>query len=209
MLTIEERIEPTVLPVFDADDLGIPFKVKLIDSVSQIINPEDGDVLKTIIPNVPGLLCSVAMARILEPRKLSGPELKFVRKVFRVPAKKLAERIGVSPEHLSRCEASDRVLSVGAEKCLRISLFLDNFKLPKDIVTDECEDEKVKAFAQKYTSAVKRIEEILDDMKITSAHPVEDELILAFQTQRVTEDLFSDDPQASWHSNENVQKRFA
>jgi len=205
----KKNLKTVVLPEFDAAELGIPFQVKLLDSVEQVLNPATGKVEKTTIPNIPGLIRCAAMARILVPRKLSGPELKFIRKAFRTPAKKLAETIGVSPEHLSRCEAGDRVLSAGAEKCLRISVFLENFKLPEDIDSTDLTDakeksEKIRRFIEIYKKAIIKIENILTDMRIDAAHCVNDELILAFTVvRRSPEDLFKDDLDADWSSNDS------
>lgn len=209
MSTCHENLETKTIPEFCANDLGIPFKVILVDSVTQFVDKDTGEVVKTLVPNVPGLLDCVAMARILHERKLSGPELKFIRKVFGEPAKKLAEKIGVSPEHLSRCEADDRVLSVGAEKCLRISLFLDNFKIPEDILGDTKVTEKIAESVEAYRNALKRIESILDDMKINPAYSADDELCLAFKIHRREDDLFVDDPNAAWCSREAEQLKVA
>lgn len=201
MSSPSSSLKPKIIPEFDAVDLGIPFKVVLVDSVSEVVDPSTGEVVKTIIPNVPGLLKCVAMARILESKKLSGAELKFVRKVFGIPAKKLAERIGVTPEHLSRCEADDRTLSIGAEKCLRISLFLDHFKAPKELsFGDDCSEE-VKILANKYENAFGFIKAILDDMQINPVHLADKKFELTFTTRRVNEDLFEDDPNASWQDS--------
>lgn len=204
-MPVKEKPQFTILKEFDAEDLGIPFKVKLIDSVREVINPETGIIDNIIIPNVPGLVKCAALARILEPRKLSGSELKFVRKAFKVPANKLAERIGVSAEHLSRCEAGERVLSTGTEKCLRISLFLHNSKLPEGIEDENQKDEKLVNLLQVYRKAIDRIENILDEMKINSAFPSDEELVLFFKVEQKTDLLFEDLKNIKWCANDEEQ----
>lgn len=198
-----ERKKIIRLAEFSAVDLGIPFEVTLLDSVKQVINPKTGEVEKTIIPNVPGLLKCVAMSRILLARKLSGSELKFIRKAFKMPAKTLADKIGVTPEHLSRCESGERVLSAGAEKCLRISVFVSNSKLPENIEEFTAGDDELARHLEIYRGAFSRISKILDEMKIDSAHLAGDELSLAFRAHSEEDkDLFADDKNADWFQGE-------
>ena len=197
-----EKMEPVILPEFEARDLGIPFKVLLIDSVKEIRNPSTGEVEKTIIPNITGLMKCAAITRIAVPRKLCGPEIKFIRKALKVSAKSLAEKIGVTPEHLSRCEAGERVLSTGAEKCLRISVLMDKLTIT-DKMNKVCEkNEKAADLLIKLKKALSEIEGILSDMPITSAHDIEDELVFHFSiANKSSEDLFKEDLDADWSAN--------
>jgi DNA-binding transcriptional regulator YiaG len=205
-MATKKNLKSVTLPEFEPTELGIPFKVMLLESVKQVFNPTTGKVEETIIPNVPGLLRCAATARILESRKLSGPELKFVRKAFKVSAKGLAEKIGVTPEHLSRCEAGERVLSAGAEKCLRISLFLDNHQLPPNIEELADGNEKVEKYVEIYEKAFAKIRNVLNDMNINVAHSIDDELILSFRVSNpLDEDLFEDDLSADWSENDQHQ----
>lgn len=111
-----------VVPSYDYDTLGAPFLVTLKDSVVVRIDPETRkEVVK--IPDPMGLLRSVVRTRVLDARKLSGSELKFVRQAIDAPANKIATFLDCTPEHLSRCESGERVLSASAEKHLRLFAF--------------------------------------------------------------------------------------
>ena len=112
-----------VLHSYDADSLGAPFKVTLIDSVTEEVDPTSGEKLITI-PDLNGLVRAVVHSRVCDPRKLTGPELKFVRLALDVQANKLAAFLSVTPEHLSRCEAGAKTLSPANEKALRAFSFL-------------------------------------------------------------------------------------
>lgn len=191
-----------IVPEYRAEDLGVPFEVILLNSVKQAINEKTGEVEKVIIPNLRGLVKCVAITRICVPRKLSGNEIKFVRKAFKLPAKKVAEMIDISPEHLSRCEAGDRLLSPSAEKCLRVSIFLEHFKslekLESQCKEDKCFAEKL----EKIRSVVQSIGAIISEMKIEPAFD-SSPLELRFETvTSMEETLFEDDPNADWHSND-------
>src|SRR6266404_2890688 len=61
-----------------------------------------GEVADVLIPDVPGLIAAIAVARVMRNRKLNGREIKFVRKALELPARELAARLGVRPETLSR-----------------------------------------------------------------------------------------------------------
>src|SRR5690349_20948601 len=93
-----------VVEAYDADLLGAPFKVTVLNAVSERWNPETGVVLETTIPDLNALLKAVAQARAFHPRKLDGADIRFFRQVNGWKAKKLAGMISVTPEHLSRCE---------------------------------------------------------------------------------------------------------
>ena len=111
-----------VVPSYDYDTLGAPFSVTLKNSVVVRVDPVTGDELVKI-PDPMGLLRTVVRTRVLDPRKLSGNELKFVRHAIDAPANKIANFLDCTPEHLSRCEAGERVMSASAEKHLRLFAF--------------------------------------------------------------------------------------
>lgn len=192
-----------ILPEYWAKNLGAPFNVTLLNSVRQVINLETGKIEKFVIPNERGLLQQLALARILRVRRLSGPEIKFARKAVPIKASALAERIGVSPEHLSRCEAGERALSVGAEKCLRVAILLELFRLPEEVETLRDQnynlDEKLLAFRK----AMEKIKSIINEMTIPAAYDPSEELSFYFTTtQRDEKDLFSHDIEADWTPEE-------
>lgn len=105
---------------FDATDLGAPFKVILKDSVKVVSDDRTGELINYTIPDPDGLLRVVAFARVLHSRKLSGAEIRFLRKAVGVKQKDLATAIEVKPEHLSKVESGTLPLGPGSEKLLRI-----------------------------------------------------------------------------------------
>jgi transcriptional regulator with XRE-family HTH domain len=190
------RLE-TVLEEYVADDLGAPFKVLLVNSVRQISDTKTGEIEQIIIPNLRGLLHQIALTRVLVSRKLSGPDIKFLRKAMPIKALELAGRIGVSPEHLSRCEAGERALSVGTEKCLRVAILLERLKLP-ECVGDLCEqNDFLKQKVDAFTKAIAKIQTIINNMRIQAAHDPHDELCLSFTVVANQENFFKEDD-ADW-----------
>jgi DNA-binding transcriptional regulator YiaG len=105
---------------FEATDLGAPFKVILKDSVEVVSDDRTGELISYTIPDPDGLLRVVALARVLNARKLSGADIKFLRKAVGVKQKELAQAIEVKAEHLSKVEAGTIPLGPGSEKLLRI-----------------------------------------------------------------------------------------
>jgi len=118
-----------VVDRFEAEDLGAPFKVFLNHSVTVTFDETTGDVISYKIPDLDGLLRSIVITRILHHRKLSGADIKFVRKVLGLKQKELASKIEITAEHLSRCETGPLVMSPSSEKLLRIFSFKTAFRL--------------------------------------------------------------------------------
>jgi DNA-binding transcriptional regulator YiaG len=108
---------------YDHDTLGAPFKVTLKNSVEVSIDPTTGEELVRI-PDPMGLIRAVVRCRVRDPRKLSGKELRFVRRAFDLPANKLAAFLHCSAEHYSRCESGGKALSPTAEQVLRLFAYV-------------------------------------------------------------------------------------
>lgn len=113
-------VEVRVVSSYDADLLGAPFSVFLDDSVQEERCSSCGTKLRTVIPDVEGLLHTVAMVRAIEPRKLTGGEIRFVRKAMGWKSKDVARHLELRAEHLSRCENGSRTLSPMSEKWFRL-----------------------------------------------------------------------------------------
>jgi transcriptional regulator with XRE-family HTH domain len=188
-----------VLPEYEAENLGTPFTVILKNSVRQKLNNK-GEVEKTIIPNPKGLLQQIAITRLIHSRKFSGEDIKFIRKSLRMKAKELAEMISVTPEHLSRCESNDRVLSPGLEKCMRLSIIIDTLRLP-DEAEDICKNdsEKRKKF-RKFQEAFSRLQDLIRDMKIDPVHNSDEKLCLYFYTSDHVNNGYDGDDE-DWYDN--------
>lgn len=114
------NIKTTMLPAYEATGLGAPFKVILEHAVKVDACEVCGAVQGTYIPDMPGLFHAVVFARALEPRKLTGAEIRFMRKAMGWKAKDLARHLSVTPEYLSRCESGAGTMSATTEKLFRI-----------------------------------------------------------------------------------------
>jgi DNA-binding transcriptional regulator YiaG len=111
------------LRMYRDDLLGIP-NVVLIDSVEEHRCKRCGKVDSITIPNLPDLLAAVAVARVKLPTKLTNTEIRFLRKVLGWPAKKLAERLDVREETVSRWESGKLTMGPSTEKLLRLDVGL-------------------------------------------------------------------------------------
>ena len=116
--------EAVVLDTYDATALlNAPFKVLLAHSAKEVRDMK-GKLIEVIIPDPEGLVKAVAQTRVLHPHKLNGMELRFIRSALGLKSKELARAIDVTPEHMSRLEAGDKVLSPQSEMLVRIYTFV-------------------------------------------------------------------------------------
>lgn len=178
-----------IVPEFEAKNLGAPFKILLHNAVSQTCDKK-GRVLSTSIPNLRDLRREIALARCLHPRKLSPIELKFLRKAIGSKAVEIANLLGISPEHLSRCEKGDRVLSTSAEKLFRVAVLNkrhDMIDLADKLIstTDghEISPDSIRELKDVIAGAREMqsfIETAIFDTPIQSAHDSESKLVFAF-----------------------------
>jgi len=94
--------------------------VELIDVVHNLVCESCGVVLRTDIPNLPGLIAAVAIGRSKADRKLSGQEIRFLRKALDETGKELAEHLDVTEETVSRWENDRLAISNSVERMLRL-----------------------------------------------------------------------------------------
>ncbi len=73
----------------------------------------------TGIPDMQGLARAAAMARALNPARLSGKEVRFIRRALDMTQKEFAEAMDLSPEHVSRWENDHRGVGGASEKLVR------------------------------------------------------------------------------------------
>lgn len=118
-----KRTETRVLDTFHADSLGAPFKVILRNSVRATFDVGSGEMIAYEIPQFDALLGAVVMGRLCHERKLSGEEIKFLRRAAGLKQTELARGINVDPATLSRVEKGDQPLGPGSEKLARVMLF--------------------------------------------------------------------------------------
>ncbi|WP_298967722.1 helix-turn-helix transcriptional regulator [uncultured Methylobacterium sp.] len=166
-----------VVNEYYCENLGAPFTVVLINSV-RVVPDQDTGNKKVHIPDMPGLISAVVRTRMMHPRKLNGAELKFLRHALSLKAITVANFLEMSPEHLSRCENGDRVMSSASEKQLRLASFMGTFFEDPEAVFSDSKD--VDVAEMKKAKIDKRIETIIKfffTMKIKSTYKNEDIVI--------------------------------
>jgi transcriptional regulator with XRE-family HTH domain len=180
MMPHERGEDVRVVPRYDVDTLGAPFKVTLLGGVTFGVDKQTGEET-VLIPDLAGLISAVIQRRVRHTRKLSGKEIKFIRNALGVKAKLLADFLGVSAEHLSRCEAGAKAMSEASEKLFRFFAFLATFvEDPEDILTRNTENVAMKPRAQKDQDLQNKFVQMFLTMKIVSVFSPTDELHFEF-----------------------------
>ena len=180
-----------VVDRFEAVDLGAPFKVVLNGAVKVTYN-KAGEAVSYKIPDLDGLLGVIVITRILHPRKLSGADIKFVRKSLSLKQKELADKIELTVEHLSRCENNAVVLSPGGEKLFRIFALKTALKL-----------HKLKACEAK-TKLEDLLDKLFDAIKPVSVFSADDQLELHFHRSRPSDGKVTDGGTDDGHWDEKL-----
>jgi putative zinc finger/helix-turn-helix YgiT family protein len=115
-------LKTTLLREYRNDQLiGIPYVV-LYDAVEEERCVKCGHVAAITIPKLSEMISSAAVLRAKMPQKLSGPELRALRKALGMSAKQQAELFGVREETVSRWETGAIPIGPANEKLFRISL---------------------------------------------------------------------------------------
>ncbi len=128
------------IPRYEETGLGLPYPVILIDAAEEELD-EDGNVVGIHIPEMEGLVAAVAITRCLIPIRLSGAEVRFIRKVIGKNAKQFAEDLEMDPATYSRWENDKQSVGAWADKQVRQAAIIllrekvPHFSLdPKDVV---------------------------------------------------------------------------
>jgi DNA-binding transcriptional regulator YiaG len=113
----EDRAD-RVLPIYEDKLSGIP--VSLINSaIEGICNGAKG----VVVPDPEGLQIAVAVARVTVPHRLSGSEIRILRKAMGMQARALAEFLDVTPETFSRWENDREPIGTNPERLLRLRVY--------------------------------------------------------------------------------------
>ena len=99
------------------EDLG-GVVVKILNAV-QVRRCEACGTEMVAIPDLDGLARAAAISRALEPARLAGRELKFLRRVMDMTQKEFAEAMELTPETVSRWENDVRGVGGMCEKLVR------------------------------------------------------------------------------------------
>jgi len=71
------------------------------------------------IPDLQGLARAAALARAQSPERLSGKEVRFIRRALDQTQKDFAEAMDLSAEHVSRWENDHKGIGAASEKLVR------------------------------------------------------------------------------------------
>ncbi|MBA2588853.1 MAG: helix-turn-helix domain-containing protein [Alphaproteobacteria bacterium] len=99
--------------------MGYP--VMLHDGVD-LIDCLNCDHIAIFIPDMPGLIATVAASRLMMGEKLNGRELQLIRKSTGLKAVDLAQKLDVTPETVSRWENNKEPMRHEAERSLRLKV---------------------------------------------------------------------------------------
>ena len=114
------RFRTETIKEYEDDGLiGLP-GVVVLDAAQKYICEECGEEGGISIPDEAGLEVAVMVARIGIMVKLTGEEVRFLRKGLGLTAKQLAESLQVAEETVSRWENDKLVMSPQTEKVLRL-----------------------------------------------------------------------------------------
>ena len=195
----EHGADVRVVESYVFDTLGAPFRVVLEDSVTVSVDAVTGEE-RVSIPDITGLMREIVRCRVLDPIKLSGPEVRFVRRSLNLPANKLAEFLDVQPEHYSRCEAGSRVLSSMAERLLRLFAFsATHYKNPQELLDGAIRLSEVPRPLPKHAERRATFMDVFIRMKIEAVRHIENEIEYVF-SRSTTEDIAgcADCPDGDW-----------
>lgn len=99
--------------------MGIP-GVAILNAVEEVRCKRCGFVAATGFFNLEGLIAAVAVARVMAPQKLSGRDVRFLRKALGWSSKELAAKLEVRGETVSRWENQKEPIGPTSEKLLRL-----------------------------------------------------------------------------------------
>ena len=112
------------IPRYEEAGLGLPYSVILIDSAEEEIDDVTGQPVGVIVPDTEKLVAAVAIARALDPARLDGREVRFVRHVLGMTSTAFAEALNMSKETFSRWENNRQELGEWADKQVRLFAIL-------------------------------------------------------------------------------------
>jgi putative zinc finger/helix-turn-helix YgiT family protein len=114
-------LQKSVKPEHIEDLGGVVVKIINAVRVFKCTNSECGDE-RTAIPESQSLVRAAAVFRALDPVRLSGKEVRFMRRALDMTQAEFAKRMDLSPETVSRWETGARGTGSASEKLLRHNL---------------------------------------------------------------------------------------
>lgn len=104
--------------------LGLPYPVVLLNAAEEEIDPETGARVGVAVPDMEGLIATVAVTRALIPLALDGAEARFMRQVLGMTATALAEALSLDKATLSRWENNRQSMGEWADKQIRLFVLI-------------------------------------------------------------------------------------
>ncbi len=201
-MSIDTQNAASILPEFVVDNLGASFKVILVNSAKCSYDTKT-EQKYVDIPDYDGLMNAAATLRAIHERKLSGLDIKFLRKHLGLRSKDMADHLDVSPEHLSRCENGDKVLSSNSEKLLRLMVLMKPFQILQKIVDSSTLDNP--KIIKSLIGYGNLITELVSKMKIISVSNDSDPLVFKFEFKKhhlppEMEPANDDFDEGEWHN---------
>jgi DNA-binding transcriptional regulator YiaG len=130
-----------VLERYEENLLGLPYPVVLVNAAEEMVDPDDGEVL-VAVPDAEELATSVALALCFMPVRLTGPEVRFIRRVLGMTGQELAAAVEIDSATLSRWEHGKQDVGAWADKAVRMAAVLrlqdhapGSSLRPEDVVT--------------------------------------------------------------------------
>lgn len=173
---------------YSADLLGSPFDVILVGSVKREICEGCGKTLKTIIPDLEGLLHKIAATRASISRKLTGEEIRFLRHCVGWKAKDVAKKLEMTPENLSRVEKNSKPLGIQSERLFRV------------LVVAECIDTN-----DLFSSGTKELLQPMN-LEIEKLWNIEDRMVMRFERVTPIYAEYGHDDNGTWEMKWPDQK---
>src|ERR1019366_7390172 len=113
-----------VLDRYEEKLMGLPYPITLINAAEEVTHPKTGEVLGVTVPDAEELAAAVSLALCFMPLRLSGAEIRFVRRVMGMTGQELAAAVEMSPETLSRWENGKQEVGGWADKAIRMAAIL-------------------------------------------------------------------------------------
>jgi DNA-binding transcriptional regulator YiaG len=104
--------------------MGLPYPIVLLDAAEEVTDPASGEVLGIAVPDAEELAAAVALALSFMPVRLSGPEVRFIRRVLGMTGQELAAAVEMDPATLSRWENGKQDVGGWADKAIRMAAVL-------------------------------------------------------------------------------------
>ena len=114
----QKSLVERLVPSYEVKTLGVP--VILLDAVTEIVCSHCNH-RKVRLPRAEGLSKAVAMIRVLIPIKMTGDEIRFLRKTIRMTQAEFADQIipGLNVSTLSRWEHDAQGMGGYSEMVMR------------------------------------------------------------------------------------------